>query len=84
MNNPWRFCDSNPPPQYVRVEIKTRNNKRYAGYRFRKTYYETIGNYIIPDPYKWRYIPVGSYLWNEIKEKIRGLSNTEEGVIYGD
>ena len=83
MKNPWRFCDTDPPPQYVRVEIKSHHNKRYVGYRCKRQYYETIGNYIIPDPHKWRYIPVGSYLWNEIKDKIRKLSLEQEEPAYG-
>lgn len=68
--NPWRSCIFNPPPQYTRVEIKSKVNKRYIGYRYKNTYYETIGNYVIQDPDKWRYIPVGSTLWQEIKQKL--------------
>lgn len=85
MRNPWRFCDTEPPPQYTRVEIKSRNRQVYVGYRYKKQYYETIGNSVIPDPFKWRYIPVGSYLWNEIVNKIRSLSIEEEvGRVHGN
>ena len=80
IDNPWRFCDTDPPSQYMRVEIKTKNGKKYVGYRYKKNYYETIGNYIIKNPYKWRMIPVGSYLWNEIKEKI--VSSSQLEVAY--
>lgn len=83
MNNPWRLCKDDPPKQYIRIEIKSKNNDRYIGYRYLDHYYETIGNYIISDPYKWRYIPVGSYLWNEIVERIRRLSLYNEEPVYG-
>lgn len=83
VNNPWRFCDTDPPEQYVRVEIKSKDNKRYVGYRYKNRYYETIGNYVVKKPYKWRYIPVGSFLWNEITEKIKLLSlGSGEAVAY--
>ena len=84
MKNPWRYCKTDPPNQYIRIEIKSKNNRRYVGYRCNNRYYETIGNYIIPDPYMWRHIPVGSYLWNEIVEKIRNLAagDGEKEVAY--
>ena len=84
INNSWRFCDTDPPQQYVRVEIKGRDKRKYVGYRYKNTYYETIGNYVIEKPHKWRYIPVGSYLWNEITEKIHRLSSGygEEEVAF--
>lgn len=78
--NNWQSCDKNPPSQYTRVEIRDKNRKTYIGYRYGNTYYETFGNYIIPNPVKWRYIPQGSYLFETIKEKIK-----ERGVgeVYG-
>ena len=85
MNNPWRYCNTDPPPQYTRVEIKSKDSYRYVGYRYKNKYYETIGNYIINNPFEWRFIPVGSYLWSEIIEKIRNLSLQEEGEkVYGN
>ena len=83
INNPWNYCDTNPPEEYVRVEIKSRDKRRYVGYRFKNKYYETIGNYVIKNPYMWRYIPVGSILWEDIKEKICNLSMGNEEVAYG-
>ena len=77
LDNPWRYCQTENPPEYLRIEIKDIYSTRFVGYRYSKKYYETIGNFIIENPYQWRYIPAGSYLWNEVKEKIRMLS---EGV----
>lgn len=82
-DNPWRYCSAEKPPEYTRIQIRDRNHNTYIGYRYKNRYYETIGNYSINDPYKWRYIPVGSYLWDEIKEKIKRMSYDEEGVVYG-
>ena len=76
MKNPWRLCSLNPPPQYVRLEIKVKDKKdTYIGYRYGNKYYESIGNYIIENPYKWRFIPQGSYLWEEIRKRIFLISN---------
>lgn len=72
--NPWKYCDRNKPPEYTRIQIKDRDKIKYVGYRCKNTYYETIGNYVIKNPWQWRYIPVGSYLWEEVKDKIKGLS----------
>lgn len=83
MKNPWRMCDTDPPNEYIRVEIKTKDRERKVGYRYKINYYETIGNYLIKNPYQWRYIPVGSYLWAEIKDKIRSLSMENGEVAYG-
>ena len=68
--NPWRDCDTDPPRQYLRVEIKDDERIHYVGYRYRKQYFESIGNYIIKNPKKWRYIPEESHLFNDIKQKI--------------
>ena len=81
MGNPWRLCDATPPEEYVRVEIKSKDGNRFIGYRYQRKYYTTIGNYLINDPYKWRYIPVGSFLWNEIRKAIKSLSYGED-VAY--
>ena len=78
MKNPWRNCKTDPPEQYTRIEIKSKDNEKYIGYRYLDNYYETFGNYIIRNPHKWRYIPVGSYLWNEIVDRIKKLSNYNE------
>lgn len=83
MKNPWRDCITDPPDQYTRVEIKSKYNRKYIGYRYKDKYFTTIGNYNILEPQLWRYIPEGSYLWNEIKEKIKGLSLGEEEPEYG-
>ena len=84
VSNPWRFCDTENPPEYVRIQIKDRYNTKYVGYRCKHTYYEAIGNYVIKQPFQWRYIPVGSYLWAEIKDKIKSLSyGGEEETVYG-
>lgn len=76
MKNPWNDCKYNPPPQYNRVEIKDKHNKHYIGYRYQNNYYETFGNYIIPEPYKWRWIPANSPLFYEIKNKLKMLIGT--------
>ena len=89
LDNPWRSCKTEKPPEYLRIEIKDIYCTKYVGYRYRDTYFETIGNFIIENPYQWRHIPVGSYLWNEVKEKIRLLSEgvgvtvrqTKEGTV---
>lgn len=81
MRNNWQLCCKNPPPQYTRIEIKKLNGERCVGYRCKNTYYETLGNYIISDPYKWRWIPKTSTLLAEIKEKIKSNSLMEVG--YG-
>lgn len=83
-NNPWRYCAKEKPPEYLRIQIKNNKSERFVGYRYKNTYYETIGNYVIPNPYQWRYIPVGSYLWAEIKEKICSLSYEGVGEIAYD
>lgn len=80
--NNWQLCSKNPPPEYTRVEIKDKNRRRYIGYRCRNVYYETFGNYIIKNPYRWRYIPQGSYLWEEIKRRVKSSGNLE--VAYSD
>lgn len=80
--NNWQLCSKNPPPQYTRVEIKDTRRKRYIGYRYKDKYYETFGNYIIKDPYKWRYIPQGSLIQAEIKQKIKSFGNME--VAFSD
>lgn len=79
--NPWRYCSKEKPPEYVRVEIKNAYCQHYVGYRYKNKYYETIGNFIIEDPFQWRYIPVGSYLWEEIKSKIHDLSTITTGNL---
>jgi len=81
MRNNWQLCSKNPPPQYTRVEIKTKDGKHYVGYRCAYTYYETIGNYIIKDPHKWRWIPEYSYLLETVKDKIKKNGMMEVG--YG-
>lgn len=81
MMNQWQSCKKNPPPNYTRVEIKTKSRQRYVGYRCNNTYYETIGNYIIPDPIKWRYIPQGSALFHEIEEKIHRIPKLSEAIL---
>lgn len=70
LSNPWRDCRRDPPIQYVRVEIRDIDHIHYVGYRYKKDYYETIGNYIIQNPKVWRKIPQGSYLFEEIRQKI--------------
>lgn len=80
--NPWRYCDRDKPPEYVRIEIRDRYYTKFVGYRYKDKYYETIGNYLIKHPFQWKYIPVGSYLWNEIKEKIKELSYEQGEVAY--
>lgn len=69
--NKWKSCNKCPPPQYVRVEIKTTNGDCVCGYRYKNDFYETFGNYIIANPYKWRWIPDNSQLFLEISEKIK-------------
>ena len=81
MINQWQSCKKNPPPNYTRVEIKTKSRQRYVGYRCNNTYYETIGNYIIPDPIKWRYIPQGSVLFHEVEEKIHRMPKLSEAIL---
>lgn len=84
LKNPWHNCDTDPPPQYLRVEIKDDGKNRYVGYRYKKQYFETIGNYVINNPKAWRYIPEGSYLFNDIKQRILKCNVTEEGEkAYG-
>ena len=75
MKNPWRLCKLVPPPQFVRLEIKTKDGDTYVGYRYGNTYYESVGNYIIKDPYKWKFIPRESRLWEEIRRRLYILSN---------
>jgi len=82
MINQWQSCKKNPPPNYTRVEIKTKNRRKYVGYRCNNTYYETIGNYIIPNPIKWRYIPEGSYLLREIERKVHKFPKFSEAILY--
>ena len=84
MNNLWRYCDKEKPPEYNRIEIRDKQYVKYVGYRYKNTYFETIGNYIIKDPYQWRYIPVGSYLWNEIIEKIKNMPYINGEVATSD
>ena len=49
MRNPWRLCSLNPPPQYVRLEIKVKDKKdTYIGYRYGNKYYERAKKYM-PD-----------------------------------
>lgn len=84
ISNPWRYCNTDKPPEYTRIQIKDKHNVKYIGYRCKGTYYETIGNYVIKNPYMWRYIPVGSYLWEEIRNKIRNLSCGYGEVAYND
>lgn len=84
INNPWRYCNREKPPEYVRIQIRDKNYIKYVGYRCKNTYYETIGNYVIHNPYQWRYIPVGSYLWDEIKEKIHTISYGTVGEVAYD
>jgi hypothetical protein len=81
-SNPWKSCKYNPPAQYTRVEIKSHKGDRYVGYRYKKQYYETFGNFIIPDPYKWRKIPSESWLWYEIKRKLENpdLFREQRGI----
>lgn len=73
MRNPWRYCKDDPPMQYIRCEIKDHKGVEAVGYRYGKKYYTTFGNYIIEDPYMWRYIPQGSRLWESIEYKIRNF-----------
>lgn len=80
MKNPWRSIQSNPPPEYTRVEIKDINRKHYIGYRYRKTYYETYGNWVIQNPEFWRWIPATSTLLAELKEKI-SMNNSKVEVM---
>ena len=80
-HNPWRYCDRDKPPEYVRIQIRDKQNMKYVGYRYKKQYYETIGNYLIKNPYQWRYIPVGSCVWEEIKQRIH-INNKEAVVSY--
>lgn len=86
MKNSWQLCSKNPPPQYTRVEIKSLFGKRYCGYRYKNQYYSTFGNFIIKDPYKWRWIPETSALYAEILHRIKtpmesfGLAGAKEGV----
>lgn len=82
LTNPWQLCSTSPPDQYIRCEIKDRKGKRYIGYRCRNTYYETIGNYVIKEPYKWRYVPKGSEIWQSIEDKIYDFMKMKE-VVYG-
>ena len=82
-DNPWRYCSAEKPPEYVRIQIKDYYKIKHVGYRCKNIYYETIGNSVIKAPFQWRYIPVGSYLWTEIKEKIKELSYGGEEVVYG-
>lgn len=77
MNNPWRDCEKDPPMQYKRVEIKNRKNVRYCGYRYKNKYYESFGNYIIPEPYMWRFIKDKSFMAEWIKDKINSLRSRE-------
>lgn len=84
MNNPWRYCDKEKPPEYTRIEIRDKEYVKYVGYRYKKSYFETIGNYLIKNPYQWRYIPIGSYLWNEILDKIRELQIERGEAVYND
>lgn len=81
MKNPWRNCETDPPMQYKRVEIKDVNDKRYCGYRYKNQYYESFGNYIIAKPYKWRFIKDNSFMAEWIKDKINSLKY-KEGVAY--
>lgn len=83
ISNKWKSCKYNPPYQYTRVEIKSRDGTRYVGYRYKDTYYETFGNYVIPDPYKWRKIPEESWLWHEIKRRLANPDGygLQRGVI---
>lgn len=80
--NPWRYCNNDKPPEYIRILIRDKKKTQYIGYRCKNTYYETIGNYVIPNPWQWKYIPVGSYLWNEIKERIHSISVECGEVAY--
>lgn len=78
MDNGWRDCLKNPPPEYVRVEIKTTEKEKIPGYRYKHKYYSTFGNFVIDNPVKWRYIPTGSYLYELIKRKLNsGLKQQE-------
>lgn len=78
MNNPWQLCETNPPPEYTRVEIKDKDKKHYIGYRYKYTYYETYGNWVIESPKYWRWVPQQSTLLANLKEKLRiELSNME-------
>ena len=78
MKNPWQLCETNPPPEYTRVEIKDKNKKHHIGYRYKYTYYETYGNWVIESPKYWRWVPQQSTLLANLKEKLRiDLSNME-------
>lgn len=70
MKNEWKDCIQSPPPEYVRVEIKTKDLEKIPGYRYRHEYYKTFGNSIITNPDKWRYIPMESSLYKYIKRKL--------------
>lgn len=79
--NNWQLCSKKAPPQYTRIEIKDYKNKRYIGYRYGNKYYETFGNYVIKNPYKWRYIPQDSWIWEEVKHRIKNPGNMEVAYI---
>lgn len=81
MKNPWRDCIDDPPMQYKRVEIKNIKGKRYCGYRYKKQYYESFGNFIIPDPFKWRFIKDEGFMAEWIRNKLYEL-RLKEGVAY--
>ena len=68
--NPWRDCKTDPPRNYVRVEIRDKKDDHFIGYRCDKQYYETYGNYLIKEPRLWRFPPKGSALITELKEKL--------------
>ena len=70
-------------------EIKNIKGKRYCGYRYKKQYYESFGNFIIPDPFKWRFIKDEGFMaeWirnklYELKVLIRKESDKEYSVKY--
>lgn len=68
--NPWRDCKTDPPRNYVRVEIRDKKDEHFIGYRCDKQYYETYGNYLIKEPRLWRFPLEGSELLTTLKEKL--------------
>lgn len=80
--NNWMSCEKSPPPQYTRIEIKDRKGEKYIGYRYKDTYFETYGNYVIKYPMYWRYVPEGSTLLKDLYDKLyRSFENCKEGAL---
>lgn len=73
----WKDCEKDPPKQFLRIEIRDKQNKKYIGYRFGRYYFESFGNYVIKEPTYWRIPPKGSPLLSELKEKIHTIIEGE-------